>query len=185
MWATVGLDPIKHAQQDTSLVNGVVSRTVAFIETLLFMFRGPDLTHILTALSENQRKSFFPDFSLVPTSFYICIDFNLCIAFLKITSAPSAPLITSKQKTKRVRKKIYSTASTGEKKARLNWIESNWSVTRGLTQYIWCSQITGWCLGLEGVLIPESVWGSIFPSVWVNINKVWSLSDLFTPPRRI
>lgn len=125
MWATVGLDPIKHTQQDTSMVNGVVSRTVAFIEALLFMFRGPDLTHILTALSENQRKSIFPEFLLVPTSYYICIDFNLCIAFLKITSAPSAPRIPSKQKRKRVRKKIYSTASTGEKKckAQLNWIE--------------------------------------------------------------
>lgn len=39
MRATVGLDPIKHAQQDTLLVNGVVNRTVAFIETLWFVFR--------------------------------------------------------------------------------------------------------------------------------------------------
>jgi len=58
MWATVGLDPINHAQRGISLVNGVVRRTVAFIETLWFMFEGPDLTHILTALSEKHRKSF-------------------------------------------------------------------------------------------------------------------------------
>lgn len=58
MRATVGPDPIKQAQQDTSLVNGVVKMTVALIETLRFVFKGPDLTHILTALSEKERKSF-------------------------------------------------------------------------------------------------------------------------------
>ena len=119
----------------------------------------------------------------VPGYSGVCIDFNL------FHQLPSLPLAHSKQRSQVVRKKIYSTASVEKKKKKkkmeLNWIELNWSVTRGLTQYIWCSQITGWCLGLEGVLIPESIWGSIFPSVWVNINKVWSLSDLFTPPRRI
>lgn len=151
-------------------------------EMLRFMCRGPDLTHILTALSERQRKSFLPEVLLDLT---VCIDFNLSTALFKITSAPSLPLIYSKQKIQVVRMKIYSTASTEKKSVELNWIELNWSVTRGLTQYIWCSQITGWCLWLETVLIPESVWSSILPSVWVNINKVWSLSGLFTPPRRI
>lgn len=43
-------------------------------------------------------------------------DFNLRRLFLKIPSVPSLPLIHSKQKTEAARKKIYSTASAGEKK---------------------------------------------------------------------
>lgn len=66
MRARLGLDPIKQAQQDTSLVNGVVNRTAAFIETLRFMFRGPDLTRVLAALSEKEGKCFFPVFSEGP-----------------------------------------------------------------------------------------------------------------------
>lgn len=99
-----------------------------------------------------------------------------------ILLGPSLPLVHSKQKTEEVRRKINSTQ---KKRVKHNWIELNWSVTGELTQYIRCSQITGWRLGLKGILIPESMGGSIFPSVWVNINKVWSLSDLLTPPRRI
>lgn len=146
-------------------------------------------THINCTKWEGEKVFLFPEFS--PRSLYgtrllqYLYRFQFMSQFFKIPSVPSLPLLNSKQKTQVARKKIYSTASAGGKKVELNWIELNWSVTRGLTQYIWCSQITGWCLGLEGFLIPESIWSSIFLSVWVNINKVWSLSDLFTPPRRI
>lgn len=85
------------------LVNGVVNRAVAFIETLRFMFRRPDLTQILTALSEKESLSLplhlMECISMVPGYRSICMDFNLCLDSFKIISAPSLPLIHSKQKT--------------------------------------------------------------------------------------
>lgn len=140
--------------------------------------RWPGLTRSLTALSVKRKFFFFHiGASEIPTLQQHLYYFHF------ILLGPSLPLVHSKQKTEEVRRKINSTQK--KKRVKLNWIELNWSVTRELTQYIRCSQITGWRSSLEGILIPESMGGSIFPSVWVNINKVWSLSDLLTPPRRI
>lgn len=146
-----------------------------------FMSRWPDLTHILTAQSAKGKLFFLHsgvcEFPKLQQHLYY---------FQFILLVPSLALVHSKQKGEEVREEINSTVSADKKKrVKLNWIKLNWSVTRELTQYIRCSQITGWCLSLEAILIPESMGGSIFPSVWVNINKVWSLSDLLTPPRRI